>query len=127
MPERHQTQYGKAAMAAEREAERQRLAEQILSALPPPAAGMSRIMWFGNANTPRPVDIPESVETQIAGVWARVEANKGPFYEVPYHEYRQARADAYRLIQPFLEAQYPECRPPAAWWKRALHKLGLRF
>lgn len=71
--------------AAQRTAERQRLANQALAALPQPTAGMTRIVWFGNANTPCPVDIPEPVAAQIAGIWEQAEANKGRYYTSRTH------------------------------------------
>lgn len=110
-------------------AKRQKLVDIAYTLGPPPVAGMKRLMWFGDSDTPMPVDVPESVVAKIAALWQQAESNKGALHQIPLHEYCNVKAEANRLIRPYIEDQYPDCKPAAgtAWWRRALRKFGLDF
>lgn len=111
-------------------AERQKLADLAFANLPPPAVGMKRLMWFGDSDTPMPVDIPEGVASRIAALSGHDGLDKGPIHGFPTLEQLKSMRKIRRLVQPYIKAQYPterEIYHPISWWRRALRKCGVRF
>lgn len=118
-------------------AERQRIVDNALATLPPPAAGLTRVMWFGESDIAKPVDVPEAVAAQIAAISERAGLNKGPICGVPTGAHFKAMGEMHRLMRPYIEAQYPTSRHvrsqqhereaelirTAPWWVRLLARV----
>ena len=111
-------------------AERQRLVDLAYSISPSPPAGMKRLMWFGDSDTPMPVDVPESVVSQIKAISAKAGLDQGPISDLPTPKQWRDRSKMRRLLQPYIDAQYPTLprsgagRDSGHWWTRVLRKFG---
>lgn len=105
---------------------RQKLAVQAYDIAPPIAAGMKRVMWFGDSDTPMPVDVPESIFSQVEAI-SKMAGNDPAPLDIGMRI--QAKQNIYKLLQPYIDAQYPTLQPVRvkdAWWQRALRSFGLR-
>ena len=111
------------------EVRRQRLVGLAYSLAGPLPEGMERLMWFGDSDTPMPVEVPTSVAARIRSIGARAGFVEGTAYVpgLPTPEYRKARRQILRILQPYIDAKYPTL-PRAAgrtgpWWRRAMRAL----
>jgi len=112
-------------------AERQGLVDLAYSISSAPSAGMKRLMWFGDSDTPMPVDVPESLASQIKAISAKAGLDQGPIGDLPTPKQWQAMSKMRRLVQPYIDAQYPTLpragtvRNLRSWWMRVLGKFEL--
>lgn len=121
-------------MRLEREsAERQKLVDLAYSTLPPPPAGIKRVMWFGDSDTPMPIDIPESVVAQMEAISAQAFSGQATILDLPSPDQQKAMRKIRQLAQPYIDTQYPTLLRKGvgveskSWWSRIFSKCGFPF
>jgi hypothetical protein len=111
-------------------AEREGLVGLAFSLSPSQPEGIERLMWFGESDTPMPVDVPVSVASQLKAISTKAGLDQGPISALPTPTQWRAMSKMRQLLRPYIAAQYPTLprsdalRDSSSWWRRALRKFG---